>query len=189
MITDEELYRRLLAGDEGALEALVHRYHAGLLAFLCRQTGDRHLAEDLLQDTWTRMVTYSGEAPRRFKAWAFTIAANLIRDHYRSAYKRRESPDAFAVWGESERSALLTDQGPTADELLLRDDSRREVVEALQTLNPVQREVLVLKFYHDMRLEEIAEVTDSPIGTVKSRLFHGLKHLKAYLGREGAAAL
>lgn len=176
MISDEVLYARLLAGDEGALEALVHRYHAALFGFLYRQTGDRFVAEDLLQEAFTRLVTYQGEAPRRFRAWAFTIAANLGRDHFRSAYQRHEAPDTLDTWGES-----LRDGGPGADELLLRDADRREVADALQRLNPVQREVLVLKFFHEMRIEEIAEVTCAPLGTVKSRLFHGLKHMKSML--------
>jgi RNA polymerase sigma factor (sigma-70 family) len=183
VITDEALYLRLMAGDEGALEALVHRYHANLFAFLYRQTSDRHLAEDLMQEAWTRLVIYQGEPPRAFRAWAFTIVANLVRDHYRSAYQRRVQSDPFESWGESN----LVDEGPGADELLLRDDDRREVVEALQQLNPAQREVLVLRFYHSMKLDEIAEVTDAPLGSVKSRLFHGLRQMKAHLGREGVA--
>lgn len=188
MISDEELYRRLLGGDEGALEALVHRYHGPLLGFLYRQTGDRYLAEDLVQEAFTRLITYRGQVPQRFRAWAFTIAANLARDHLRSAYHRREQADAFDVWGETERSALLTDSSPGADELLLRDADRREVVEALQFLSPTHRETVILRFYHDLRIDEVAEVTGVPAGTVKSRLFHALKQLKIHLTREGGVA-
>lgn len=181
LIADEELYRRILAGDESSLEALVHRYHSPLLGFLYRQLGDRHLAEDLVQECFTRLVTYQGEVPRRFKAWAFTIANNLARDHFRSAYHRHVQADAM----EEQGPIHLADCDPGADELLLRDADRRAVVEALQGLNPLQREVLILKFYQEMRIEEIAEVTGAPVGTVKTRLFHGLKHLKARLGQEG----
>lgn len=179
LITDEELYLRLTRGDEGALEALVHRYHSPLLGYLYRQTADRHLAEDLVQETFTRLVTYQGEPPRRFKAWAFTVAGNLMRDHYRLAYHRREQPDTL------EGGSELPDLGAPVDELLLRDDDRREVVEALQTLPENQREVILLRFYHEMSIEEIAEVTGAPEGTVKSRIYYALRHLKARLGQEG----
>ncbi|MFZ5814300.1 MAG: RNA polymerase sigma factor [Bacillota bacterium] len=184
MITDEELYRRLLSGDESSLEALVHRYHSPLLGFLYRQTGDRHLAEDLVQECFTRLVTYRGEPPRTFRAWAFTIAGNLARDHFRSAYRRREQADAM----EEQGPVHLAEIEPGADELLLRDADRRAVVEALQLLSPSQREALILKFYHEMRVDEIAEVTGAPPGTVKSRLFHGLKQMKRHLSREGGSA-
>lgn len=187
LISDEELYRRLATGDEGAMEALVYRYHADFLAFLYRQTGDRHLAEDLVQETFTRLVTYRGEPPRRFRSWAYTIAANLARDHFRSAYHRREQVNAFEAWGDADRSPLLVDEAPAADELLLRDDDRREVFEAMQHLSPPQREVLILRFYHELRVDEIAEVTGSPVGTVKSRVFHGLRQMKAYFGQRGGA--
>ena len=183
MISDEALYARLLAGDEPALESLLHRYHAPLLRFLYRHTGDPHRAEDLVQETFARVVTYQGEPPRRFRAWAFTIAANLARDHLRSAYQRREQPDPLQLGDEA--SPLLTDAGPGADELALRSSDRREVVAALQALSASHREVVVLRFYHDMSLEEIAAVTGAPLGTVKSRLFHALKHLKATLDPEG----
>lgn len=184
MITDEELYVRVLGGDEGALEALVHRYHGQLLGYLYRQTGDRHLAEDLVQETFTRIVTYQGEAPGRFKAWAFAVAGNLLRDYFRRAHNRREQPDAMVGWADQQ----LPDLAPPADELLLRDDDRREVVEALHTLSPAHREVIVLRFYHELSVEEIAAVTGTPEGTVKSRIFYALKHLKARLGQEGGRA-
>lgn len=103
------------------------------------------------------------------------MAGNLARDHFRSEAMESDGP------------VHLAETDPGADELLLRDADRRAVVEALQELNPVHREVLILKFYHEMRIEEIAEVTGAPPGTVKSRLFHGLKHLKARLGQEGGA--
>ncbi len=177
MVSDEELYKRTVGGDEGALEALVHRYHSPLLGFLYRQTGDRHLAEDLIQETFARLLTYQGEAPRRFKSWAFAVASNICHDHYRRASSRRELPDALESWGEER----VAGSAPPADELLLRDADRQEVVAALQALSPSHREVLVLRFYHEMSMDEIAEVTGAPLGTVKSRNYHALRQMKLYL--------
>lgn len=180
MISDEELYRRLLAGDESSLEALVHRYHSPILGFLYRQTGNRHTAEDLTQECFARLIGYGGEPPRRFKPWAFAIAANLARDHFRSAYNRRERPSEFA---QPELLPVQWEAG--ADELLMRKADRREVVDGLQQLSPNHREVLILRFYHEMRVDEIAEVVGAPVGTVKSRLFHALRHLKEHLIQKG----
>lgn len=184
MLTDETLYQRVITGDGGALEALVRRYHSPMLGYFYRLTDNRHLAEDLVQDLFARLVTYRGQPPRRFKAWIFTVAGNLVRDYYRSAVHRREHPDPFEAGGPEGRPPLA-DTGPPVDELLLRDDDRRQVVEALHRLSPAQREVLVLRFYHDLSLDEIAAVTGAPVGTVKSRTFHALRQMKVYLHQEG----
>lgn len=162
---DETLYRQVLKGSEPALVELVNRYHSPLYKFLCRQTGDTALADDLAQETFTRLLTYKGQPPTRFKAWAYTIAINLTRDYFKSARYRYEQAADF--------------EQIEADEL--RFDDRREVIDALAKLTHDHREVVVLRFYHDMKLDEIAEVTGAPLGTVKSRLFHALKQLKGIL--------
>jgi RNA polymerase sigma-70 factor (ECF subfamily) len=177
-IADEELYARLRAGDQGAMEELVRRYHAPLLAFIYRQTGDRHLAEDLAQEVFTRLVTYTGPLPQRFRGWAFTITANLVRDYFRSGYYRRERANPL---NEPTNATPSDDPATTAEARVQQARDRSEVVGALQQLNRQQREVLVLRFYHDLKLEEIAEATHTPVGTVKSRLFHALKRMKTLL--------
>jgi RNA polymerase sigma-70 factor (ECF subfamily) len=176
---DEDLYRRVLQGDEHALEELVRRYHGSILGYVYQQTDDRHLAEDLVQEIFTRLVTYGGEPPRHFRAWALTIAGNLVRDHRRSGYYRQEQAVSF---DESIEPARIIDPKDVS-ERIERADERREVQQALQRLNPEQRQVLVLRFYHDLKLEDIAAAMNTPLGTVKSRLFHALKQMKAHLGR------
>jgi RNA polymerase sigma-70 factor (ECF subfamily) len=170
VLDDETLYGQVLAGDENALGELVRRYHSPLYKFLCRFTGDALLADDLTQETFTRLITYRGETPKRFKPWAYTIASNLARDHFRSAHYRYEHLTDFNDDAEG-----------LSDDFNFAPDERSEVVGALAKLSPEHREVLILRFYHDLKLEEIAEVTSMPLGTVKSRLFHALKGLKGFL--------
>ncbi len=119
MPTDEELVRAWQRGDVEALETLVRRYHAPLVAHLYRVLGDTHLAEDLAQETFLRLVrdvqTY--RYPRPFRPWFYAIAHHLVSNHYASAYARRvelrtELPEAiaqdrgaeFAVWSGVEHS-------------------------------------------------------------------------------------
>lgn len=166
---DETLYMQVLKGDEAALGELVRRYHSPLYKFLCRQTGDNALADDLAQETFTRMITYRGTPPSKFRAWAYTIASNLARDYFRSARYRYERVTDFE------------DSDEMSDDFSFPADERGEVINALAKLSPDHREVLILRFYHDLRLEEIAEVTGVPLGTVKSRLFHALKGVKGFL--------
>jgi len=170
VLDDETLYQQVLKGSEAALVELVNRYHSPLYKFLCRYTGDPALADDLAQEMFTRLLTYRGEPPTRFKSWAYTIASNLARDHFKSARYRYERPTDFNDDGE----ILL-------DDFNFAPDEHSEVIAALARLSPEHREVLILRFYHDLKLEEIAEVTSTPLGTVKSRLFHALKGLKGFL--------
>jgi RNA polymerase sigma-70 factor, ECF subfamily len=172
VLDDETLYRQVMNGSESALVQLVKRYHSPLYKFLCRYTGDPHLADDLVQETFTRLITYRGEPPKHFKAWAYTIARNFARDHFKSARYRYERITDF----EDESEVEIT-----PDDFHFTCDDSREVMTALAKLSPEHREVLILRFYHELKLEEIAEVTRTPIGTVKSRLFHALKGLKRFL--------
>lgn len=164
------VYAQLLRGDPAALAELMRRYHAPLYRFLYRQTGDGALADDLVQETFIRLLTYRGSGPTHFKAWAYTIARNLTYDHFKSARHRNEDP-----------SATIEDALSGADSGAFTDDAREEVIAALGRLPTEQREALILRFYHDFKLEEIAEVTGVALGTVKSRLFHALRAMKGFL--------
>ncbi|MFD3164132.1 RNA polymerase sigma factor [Herpetosiphon sp. NSE202] len=177
--SDEYLYQRLQAGDEAALEPLLNRYHGPVLQFFTWQLGNQSSAEDVLQEMWTRIITWNGAPPQRFKAWMWKIATNLARDYLRSAAYRREHPH-YEYANDAEYPPLHMQAEPT-DEWLLRNDDRRSVQQALAQLSPNHREVVVLRFYQELKLEEIAEVVGVPLGTVKSRLFHALKQLKAVL--------
>jgi RNA polymerase sigma-70 factor (ECF subfamily) len=179
LISDEELYALVLKSDEGALEALVDRYAAPLLGFLFRLTDSAEQAQDLLQETFLRLVRYSGAPPERFRPWVYTIARNLAYDSLRARGHQDISLDPIED---------MVEAGP-GDETGVEPDALRaeqaaSVARALQALPPAQREVVVLRFYQDLSLEEIAGVTNAPLGTVKSRLFHGLRALKGLLLRD-----
>lgn len=170
MLDDEILYQQVLRGSEAALAELVNRYHSPLYKFLFRFTGDPALADDLAQETFMRLLAFRGEPPARFKPWAYTVASNLARDQFRSARHRYERVTDFS-----------DDSEDIHEHVTFVPDDRREVSAALARLSPDHRTVLILRFYHDLKLEEIAEVTHTPLGTVKSRLFHALKGLKRSL--------
>jgi RNA polymerase sigma-70 factor (ECF subfamily) len=173
--TDEALYARVREGDRGALAELVTRYHAPLLAFLYRMTNEEQTAEDLVQETFVKLMTHGGTAPRTFKSWVYTVARNLAYDAFRSAsYKRETHVDP--EWGE-----WLPASHPGVEKTAQRHADRERVGAALQELRPHHREVLVLRYYHDLSLKEIAEVVGAPLGTVKSRLHHALKQAKFQL--------
>lgn len=171
ILPDEQLALSLQHGQTEALSALVQRHHGPLLGYLYRLCGaDRALAEDLVQETFLRVIRNLNQYrhPRPFKPWLYAIATNLARDHYKSADTRRTD-----VLDEGESIALATD-------LSVGEDAR-PIAQALAQIPVGQREVVILRYYQDLSLNEIAEALRIPVGTVKSRLSLGLGRLRTLL--------
>jgi len=164
--------------DAELLDQLIELYQHRLLRYLLFLTGKREVAEDLFQETWMRVLLrgaqYNGKA--RFDTWLFTIARNLVIDLSRK--RTMASLDEMSEGGDDERPFEIAMTGPSPlDQFQSREDSA-EVSEVLLKLEPTYREVLVLRFYEELSLEEIAGVTRAPLSTVKSRLYRGLAALR-----------
>lgn len=178
MLTDEELALEIKQGQVSGLSALVERHHKPLIGYLFRMTGgDRPLAEDLAQETFLRSVRaiQQYQYPRPFKPWLYRIATNLARDHYRSANTR------YAA-GPSDEETVS--EGPLLEDDALEQDELRQVVTALHALPDHQREIVVLRYYQELSLNEISETLAVPLGTVKSRLSVGLRRLRDLMEKE-----
>lgn len=175
MTTDEDLFREWQGGAAGALEALAGRYHAPLLAHLYRLTGDRQLAEDLVQETFLRLVrdAHTYRYPRPFAPWLYTIARNLARNAWQNAYRRR------VVLGEGAPDARADSPDPAA--WLERLEGHEELRRAVAELTFEQREVLSLRFGQELPVGEVAAALGLPPGTVKSRTFNALRRLRGLL--------
>jgi RNA polymerase sigma-70 factor (ECF subfamily) len=158
MPTDEELVGRLAEGHEPALRELLERYERPLSSFLYRQTGGRDV-EDLYQETWIRVARNATgfDRSKRFSTWLFQIAVNLARDWHR----KRAREDGRPVEELGTSPLQRTEAGIDARRLLER-------------LPEAQREVVILRYYHDLTEEQVAEVLDCPKGTVKSRMHNAL---------------
>jgi RNA polymerase sigma-70 factor (ECF subfamily) len=164
--------------DPNLLDELIVRYQHRLLRYLLYLTGNREVAEDLFQETWMRVLLrgaqYNGNA--RFDTWLFTIARNLLIDLRRK--RTMASLDEMCEAAEDERPFEVPSDAPNPfDHYQTQEDGQR-ITEALLTLDPLHREVLVLRFHEELALEEIATVTRAPLSTVKSRLYRGLASLK-----------
>jgi len=160
------------------LDELIELYQHRLLRYLLFLTGKREVAEDLFQETWMRVLLrgsqYNGKA--RFDTWLFTIARNLVIDLSRK--RTMASLDEMREGGEDDRPFEIAVSGPSPFEQFQSREDCAEVGEVLLKLESNYREVLVLRFYEELSLEEIATVTKAPLSTVKSRLYRGLAALK-----------
>jgi RNA polymerase sigma-70 factor (ECF subfamily) len=167
--------------DAGLLDELILQYQHRLLRYLLYLTGNRELAEDLFQETWMRVLLrgaqYNGNA--RFDTWLFTIARNLVIDVRRK--RTMISLDELCDTGDDERPFEIPGNDPNPFDHYQSYENSQIVAELLLTLDPLHREVLVLRFHEELSLDEIAQVTCAPLSTVKSRLYRGLASLKPRL--------
>lgn len=178
-ISDEQLIATVMAGNQEALATLVTRYHSALLGYLCRLVGgDRPLAEDLVQETFLRVLRQRTRHPGRpFKPWLYTIATNLARDYFKSAAVRQRWQEG----NDEETLRQLSDSTPGPEACALAAEQGSEVAAALAQLGEEYRTVLLLRFYQGLSLNEIAEALQIPLGTVKWRLSMGVHRLRAIL--------
>src|ERR1700722_10813019 len=169
------------------LDHLIELYQHRLLRYLLFLTGKREVAEDLFQETWIRVLIrgsqYNGKA--RFDTWLFTIARNLVIDLSRK--RTMASLDEMSEVNGEDRPFEIAIDAPSLLEQFESREDRAEVGEVLLKLDSTYREVLVLRFYEELSLDEIAGVTKAPLSTVKSRLYRGLAALKPEMERIRAA--
>jgi RNA polymerase sigma-70 factor (ECF subfamily) len=145
-------------------------------------TGSRQEAEDLFQETWIRVLEKGHQyKPRwKFETWLYTIARHLAIDFLRR--RQPQSLDALRQPTGTNRPLELEDTTvSSAFEQAFQGEEAASVATALAHLPASYREVLTLRFHEDMELEQIAQVVDSPLSTVKSRLYRGLAMLREWL--------
>jgi RNA polymerase sigma-70 factor (ECF subfamily) len=182
--TDEELVASSLAGDRSAFDQLVLRWDRKIQGAIYRLIGSEEEARDLCQEAFLKayrgLGAFKGEA--RFSSWRYQIAPNLCRDRMRRGRGRTlVSLDALEADGQA---PVLREEGASALDLVETRDLQQRVKAAVLALADEQREVIVLKEYEGLTFQEIAEVLDLPVSTVKTRLYRGLDRLRERLVRE-----
>jgi RNA polymerase sigma-70 factor, ECF subfamily len=175
---DAELLRRIGQGDEGAMAAFYREHGRVVLAQILLVTGERVLAEEIVQDTmlavWRGAGSFRGESSVR--SWVIAIARRQTRDRLRSQ-RLRVVDDAFL--------AGQPGSGPGPEVTALDRAELAEVMGAIRELAPSHREVLGLVFGSGLSLPEVAGVLEIPVGTVKSRLAAARTALSRILNEKG----
>ena len=185
--TDEQLMLAFKAGDARAFETLVRKHRAPVFNFILRLTGHRARAEDVLQETWLKVVrSAAGYEPKaRFTTWVYTIARNLCVDSaQKESYRKADSLDAPVNSAEGEDRVvgdLVADGGASPDRGAHNVRLRPLLEQALRSLPEEQREVFILREYSGIAFKEIAVVTGVSENTVKSRMRYALEGLRGKL--------
>lgn len=171
------------AGQTQAVEQLVDLYAPRLFGLLYRMIGSRSEAEDLLQETFIKMlrglVAYQEDG--RFEPWLFSIAANLARDWLR---RQGRSPLTPIAGKEDESEATFAFAGPGPEQTLAQAEQVDLLQQAVSELSPAEREVISLRFFGQMSFKEIAEALNIPLGTALARAHRALGHLRQKLADE-----
>ena len=173
-LEDGQVVMRHLAGDPQAFGTLVDRYQTRLLNFVNRTIGDRERAEDLVQEVFIRVYRHIHRFDRskKFSTWVYTIASNLAKNELRN---RSRNPLVLfqtikSNWEDEERPLQFEDTTARPDDLYRKRHLRQLVEDTVAKLPEHHRQVFVLRELEGKSYEEIAEITDCNLGTVKSRL-------------------
>ncbi len=160
--SDLDLITAARQGDRQAFDELVRRHREAVITVVYRLCGDVHLAEDAAQEAfiraWQHLAGYQPRSP--FRNWVYRIAINAALDTLRAAHQEQEPVD--------EDTAASADDRPEA--LVERAEQAEGVRQAVLSLPPASRTVLVLREYEGLSYREMADMLDIPVGTVMSRL-------------------
>jgi RNA polymerase sigma-70 factor (ECF subfamily) len=172
--TDADLVRRSAQGSREAFVELIRRHRGSLVALIRRLVADLDEAEDLLQETlvhsWLNIANV--RKPERDQAWLLQVARNLCRDYHKSAERRVRPTEQAELANYLNRYGWAAPPDPIA----------MEVREATRSLSPAEREAIQLFYAQGFTIKEICAHTQSPAGTVKSRLFTARHHLRSFFG-------
>jgi RNA polymerase sigma-70 factor (ECF subfamily) len=183
--TEVRLRAAAAAGDRTAFAALYATYREPVYRFLLRRArGDRHLAEDLTQDTFARAMSGLAryrETGRPFGAWLMTIASNLLTDYWRSGWHRRHHLwDDFTGETEGRLTATAENDGDPAIDVAARDQRRHlaEILaQAVARLSDRQQQVVSLRFTEGLSVADTADALGLEIGAVKAATYRARQAL------------
>jgi RNA polymerase sigma-70 factor (ECF subfamily) len=186
--SDEELVARAQGGDVDSFNQLILRWERPIYALAYRTLGREEDARDISQEAFLRayraLPGFKGQA--KFSSWLYRIALNLCRDWIR---KQRRAPVQQLPDGV-DPVEMAGERGPveSIEELVARKELSDVVGEAMQQLPEEQRTAIILKEYHGMTFQEIADLQGCPLSTVKTRLYQGLTVLRRHLEQHAHAA-
>jgi RNA polymerase sigma-70 factor (ECF subfamily) len=182
-ISDALLVKDYVAGDERALAALIKRHESKIYGFIYSKIPDRDVSNDIFQDTFIKVIktlkTSSYNEEGKFLPWVMRIAHNLIIDHFRKAKKMplfRETEE-FSIF------SIMSDDSLTIENQIIADQVEVDIRKLIEGLPADQKEVLIMRMYHDISFKEISEITGVSINTALGRMRYALMNLRKIIDK------
>lgn len=184
-LTDMDILSEVNAGKVDAYGKIVGRYNGRLYNFIYRFVGDRETAEDIVQETFLRAFRKRDEyrAIANFSTWLFTIAGNLAKSELRRRKRWRMVPAERDE--ETDTGMELPDESARPDKVAESSIADVQIQNAINSLSDNYRQVILLRDVEGMSYQEISEIVDCPVGTVKSRVNRARLKLQQKLKSEG----
>lgn len=189
ILTDDELVRAYMDGDNNAFDVLLNRYQAKVYAYILHTVKNRDVADDIFQETFVRIILTLRQGrytdAGKFGAWLNRIAHNLIIDHY------RQEKSENTVSTDNEDTDMLNRKDlcdENIEDLMISAQIRDDVRRIVDALPEPQREVLVMRYYRDMSFKEIADATGVSINTALGRMRYAILNMRR-LARENNIVL
>ena len=176
-LNDNQIAEKILSSKKHLFEELVDRYKNKVMSVVCRFIGNREEAEDAAQEAFIKAFKYlkSFNLKGKFSSWIFKIATNCAYDRLSKIRKHRfESLDEVR---EDKKLREIEDNKPTPEESLLDKEKGIRLQQALEKLPDHFREVLILRFMQDLSYNEISEITETPLASVKVNIHRGKARL------------
>jgi RNA polymerase sigma-70 factor, ECF subfamily len=187
VLTDEALIERIIARDAQALDALYDRHAQTIYNLILRIVHQSDIADDLLQETfwqlWKKAGEYGGQGAAA--AWLYRIARNKSLDQLR---RQKARPQPVVTSSEEEETVIwsrLEAPGSEVETVVERRWERQQVRKALQSIPAEQRLCLELAYFEGMSQSQIADYTETPLGTIKTRIRTGMQKLERLLNGSG----
>jgi RNA polymerase sigma-70 factor (ECF subfamily) len=182
-ISDALLVKDYVAGDESALATLIRRHESKIYGFIYSKIPDRDVSNDIFQDTFIKVIktlkTSSYNEEGKFLPWVMRIAHNLIIDHFRKAKKMplfRETEE-FSIF------SIMSDDSLTIENQIIADQVEVDIRRLIEGLPADQKEVLIMRMYHDISFKEISELTGVSINTALGRMRYALMNLRKLIDK------
>ena len=178
-LSDQELVKNYINGDNSSFEVLLNRHKNRVFAFIMSKIKNKDLSEDIFQDTYVKVVNslqkgkYNEEG--KFLPWVMRIAHNLVIDHFRKQKKMQmiRSNNDFDIFD------VIKDSKINADEKLIKDQIFSDLNSLIDKLPSEQKEVLKMRYYEELSFKKIAEHFDISINTALGRMRYALINLRA----------
>ncbi|MBN2409379.1 MAG: sigma-70 family RNA polymerase sigma factor [Candidatus Aminicenantes bacterium] len=180
---DQNLVKRTLRGDKTAFEMIVRKYQHPLLNYLGRMVGQRETALDFTQEVFIKAyASLRSYKPRyKFSTWLFKIASNLVIDHWR---KKKITALSLSEPLDREDDGLtleVPDDEPSISHAFELGEMRRRIETAMEKLPVPLRELFIWRHVNELSYEEMAEIKNLPLGTVKNRVFQAKEMIRRLL--------
>jgi len=167
-LKDEELMLLVSEGDLDKMSILFDRYHIRIFNFLLKLTKDWNISQDMTQEVFYKIIKYRNSYKKgKFSSWIYTIARNIFSDYYQSQKNKDQRIEDVIYHTKAEKQDFI-EQNETTEQLN----------RALNQLSNSDKELVIMNRYQGIKYQEIAEITGSTVGAVKTKVHRAIHKLK-----------